>query len=43
VTTLLIPGHNDAPAEIEALSAWFVEHLGPDVPLHFTAFHPTTR
>jgi pyruvate formate lyase activating enzyme len=40
VTTLLIPGHNDAPDEIEALSAWFVEHLGPDVPLHFTAFHP---
>jgi pyruvate formate lyase activating enzyme len=40
VTTLLIPGHNDAPAEIAALSAWFVEHLGPDVPLHFSAFHP---
>jgi pyruvate formate lyase activating enzyme len=40
VTTLLIPGENDAPAEIEALSAWFLEHLGPDVPLHFTAFHP---
>ena len=40
VTTLLIPGHNDDQAEIEALSAWFAEHLGPDVPLHFTAFHP---
>jgi pyruvate formate lyase activating enzyme len=40
VTTLLIPGHNDEPAEIEQLSAWFVENLGPDVPLHFTAFHP---
>ena len=40
MTTLLIPGHNDDPAEIEALSAWFIEHLGPDVPLHFTAFHP---
>jgi pyruvate formate lyase activating enzyme len=40
VTTLLIPGENDAPEEIEALSAWFLEHLGPDVPLHFTAFHP---
>jgi pyruvate formate lyase activating enzyme len=43
VTTLLIPGHNDAPAEIEALSAWFIEHLGPDVPLHFTAFHPNYK
>ena len=40
ITTLLIPGHNDAPAEIEALSAWVMDHLGPDVPLHFTAFHP---
>ena len=40
VTTLLIPGENDAPAEIEALSAWLLENLGPDVPLHFTAFHP---
>ena len=40
VTTLLIPGQNDAAAEIEALSAWFMANLGPDVPLHFTAFHP---
>jgi pyruvate formate lyase activating enzyme len=40
VTTLLIPGENDSPAEIEALSAWFAANLGPDVPLHFTAFHP---
>jgi pyruvate formate lyase activating enzyme len=40
ITTLLIPGQNDEPAEIEALSAWVMDHLGPDVPLHFTAFHP---
>ncbi|HSR72108.1 MAG TPA: AmmeMemoRadiSam system radical SAM enzyme [Kiloniellales bacterium] len=40
ITTLLIPGENDSPAEIEALSAWVLERLGPDVPLHFTAFHP---
>jgi pyruvate formate lyase activating enzyme len=40
ITTLLIPGHNDSSAEIEAESRWIVEHLGPDVPLHFTAFHP---
>jgi pyruvate formate lyase activating enzyme len=43
VTTLLIPGLNDSEAEIDRLSAWFVEHLGPDVPLHFTAFHPDYR
>ncbi|MFN2308619.1 MAG: AmmeMemoRadiSam system radical SAM enzyme [Gammaproteobacteria bacterium] len=40
ITTLLIPGHNDSKQEIEALTKWVVEHLGPDVPLHFTAFHP---
>ena len=40
ITTLLIPGENDSPQEIEALSAWVMEQLGPDVPLHFSAFHP---
>ncbi len=40
VTTLLIPGLNDSQAELEAMCAWFMDHLGPDVPLHFTAFHP---
>ena len=40
ITTLLIPGRNDADAEIEALSQWVARELGTDVPLHFTAFHP---
>ena len=40
ITTLLIPGLNDSDAEIANLSGWVVEHLGPDVPLHFTAYHP---
>lgn len=40
ITTLLIPGENDSPQEVEALSAWVMERLGPDVPLHFSAFHP---
>jgi pyruvate formate lyase activating enzyme len=40
VTTLLIPGHNDSDEELERLSAWVVERLGPHVPLHFSAFHP---
>ena len=40
ITTLLIPGENDSPGEIEAMSQWILERLGPDVPLHFTAFHP---
>ncbi len=40
LTTLLIPGYNDSEAEIDAMTAWVVEALGPDVPMHFTAFHP---
>ena len=40
ITTLLIPGENDSDAEIDALSRWVATSLGPDVPLHFTAFHP---
>jgi len=40
ITTLLIPGHNDSDEELSAMCDWIVEHMGPDVPLHFTAFHP---
>jgi pyruvate formate lyase activating enzyme len=43
ITTLLIPGENDAEAELHAETQWIAEHLGPDVPLHFTAFHPDWR
>jgi pyruvate formate lyase activating enzyme len=40
ITTLLIPGHNDSDRELRELSAWCAKELGPDVPLHFSAFHP---
>ncbi len=40
LTNLIIPTLNDAPEETRALADWVLEHLGPDVPLHFTAFHP---
>ena len=40
ITTLLIPGLNDSDAELGALTRWVADELGPDVPLHFTAFHP---
>lgn len=40
ITTLLIPDANDGDAELKALSAWVCRELGPEVPLHFTAFHP---
>jgi pyruvate formate lyase activating enzyme len=40
LTTLLIPGENDSDPELDAMTRWVVEHLGPEVPMHFTAFHP---
>lgn len=40
LTTLLIPGHNDSNDEIARMSQWILAELGPDVPLHFSAFHP---
>ncbi|MEQ8193561.1 MAG: AmmeMemoRadiSam system radical SAM enzyme [Rhodospirillales bacterium] len=43
ITTLVIPGQNDDENEFEAMTAWIAENLGPDVPLHFTAFHPDYR
>jgi pyruvate formate lyase activating enzyme len=43
VTTLLIPGLNDADDELDAMTRWYADALSPDVPLHFTAFHPDYR
>ena len=40
LTNLMIPTLNDDPAETQKLAEWVLQHLGPDVPLHFTAFHP---
>jgi pyruvate formate lyase activating enzyme len=40
LTTLIIPDENDSETELEAMTQWVVENLGPDVPMHFTAFHP---
>lgn len=43
ITTLLIPGLNDSDAEIDTATKWVVANLGPDVPMHFTAFHPAWK
>ncbi len=43
ITNLLIPGENDSEAELEAMTQWVVDRLGPDVPMHFSAFHPDYR
>ena len=40
LTTLLIPGRNDDDAQLHAECAWIRDHCGPEVPLHFSAFHP---
>lgn len=40
ITTLLIPGENDSEKEIEELTQWVAANLSPDVPIHFSAFHP---
>ena len=40
ITNLIIPSWNDSEAELEAMTQWVVQELGPDVPLHFSAFHP---
>lgn len=40
ITNLIIPDENDSEKEIAEMSQWVMEHLGPDVPMHFTVFHP---
>ena len=41
ITSLIIPGLNDSPKEIDALTHWIVNELGPQTPLHLSAFHPS--
>ena len=43
ITTLVIPGYNDSDDELDRMTRWGVDHLGSDVPWHFTAFHPDYR
>lgn len=40
LTNLIIPGYNDTDKEIHELSQWIVGNVGPNIPIHFTAFHP---
>jgi len=43
ITTLLIPNLNDSDKELRDMTSWIAKNLGPDVPLHFTAFHPAYK
>jgi pyruvate formate lyase activating enzyme len=40
ITNLIIPKANDSVEDIHRMCDWIVKELGPDVPLHFSAFHP---
>jgi len=40
LVVLVIPGLNDTPDEIVRMAAWVVKTVGPDVPMHFSRFHP---
>ncbi len=40
IVVLIIPTLNDSPDEIRRMSSWIAANLGPDVPLHFSRFHP---
>ncbi len=40
ITTLLIPQENDSDKELHEMCQWIIENLGPDIPIHFSAFHP---
>lgn len=43
ITTLLIPGENDSDEELDAMTRWIRKELGAEIPLHFSAFHPSYK
>jgi len=43
VTTLVVPGLNDTPSELEKLASFLADALGPETPWHISRFHPTYR
>lgn len=43
VTTLLIPGKNDSPEELDRLTDFLANELGPDTPWHISRFHPNYK
>ena len=43
VVVLLVPTLNDSPEEIRQMARWLMEHMGPDVPVHFSRFYPMYR
>jgi len=41
IVVLIIPTLNDSAKECREMARWIVRNLGPDVPVHFSRFHPT--
>jgi len=40
IVNLVVPTLNDSPRMLTELAKWIVGEAGPDVPVHFTRFHP---
>lgn len=40
IVNLVVPTLNDSEKMLNGLAEWVVGEIGPDVPLHFTRFHP---
>jgi pyruvate formate lyase activating enzyme len=43
IVVLIIPTLNDSPGECRRMCEWIVQNLGPDVPVHFSRFHPNYK
>ncbi|MBM4035801.1 MAG: AmmeMemoRadiSam system radical SAM enzyme, partial [Planctomycetes bacterium] len=43
IVYLVIPTHNDDPKEVREMAKWIHGELGPDVPVHYSAFFPTYK
>ncbi len=40
IVNLVVPTLNDSDKMLNDLSNWIINEIGPDVPIHFTRFHP---
>jgi pyruvate formate lyase activating enzyme len=40
IVNLVVPTLNDSQAMLKDLIQWVLDEVGPDVPIHFTRFHP---
>ncbi len=43
VSNLCVTGRNDTLVESRKVTDWMLDHLDPDIPLHYVRFHPDYR